>query len=134
MREAIKKLGFAGVDETAIGATIVKREYDRILHEEKRDILISSCCHSINLLIQKYFPSELQYLADVVSPMQAHCLEIKKQNPGCKTVFIGPVSYTHLDVYKRQVSDRAAVLSRKVRLQARLFQMKFHIHFFRHMT
>ena len=90
MREAIKKLGFAGVDETAIGATIVKREYDRILHEEKRDILISSCCHSINLLIQKYFPSELQYLADVVSPMQAHCLEIKKQNPGCKTVFIGP--------------------------------------------
>ena len=59
MREAIKKLGFAGVDETAIGATIVKREYDRILHEEKRDILISSCCHSINLLIQKYFPSDI---------------------------------------------------------------------------
>ena len=59
MREAIKKLGFAGVDETAIGATIVKREYDRILREEKRDILISSCCHSINLLIQKYFPSDI---------------------------------------------------------------------------
>ena len=90
MREAIKKLGFAGVDETAIGATIVKREYDRILREEKRDILISSCCHSINLLIQKYFPSELQYLADIVSPMQAHCIEIKKQHPDCKTVFIGP--------------------------------------------
>lgn len=90
MRNALMKLGFAGVEETAIGATIVKTEYERMLQEEKRDILITSCCHSVNLLIQKYFPMELQYLADVVSPMQAHCLDIKKRFPGAKTVFIGP--------------------------------------------
>ena len=90
MRRALKKLGFFDVEETAIGATIVKTEYERMLREEDRDIIITSCCHSINLLIQKYFPSSLEYLADVMSPMQAHCLDIKKRYPGAKTVFIGP--------------------------------------------
>lgn len=90
MRMALKKLGFFDVEETAIGATIVKNEYERMLREEERDILISSCCHSINLLIQKYFPSVMEHLADVLSPMQAHCREIKKRFPNVKTVFIGP--------------------------------------------
>ncbi len=90
MRGALKKLGFAEVEETAVGATIVKTEYERILREEERDIVISSCCHSVNLLIQKYFPSELILLADVLSPMQAHCLDIKRRVPNAKTVFIGP--------------------------------------------
>ena len=90
MRRALKKLGFADVEETAIGATIVKTEYERLLREEQRDIVISSCCHSINLLIQKYFPAELPYLADVMSPMQAHCADIKRRIPNAKTVFVGP--------------------------------------------
>ncbi len=90
MRRALKKLGFYDVEETAIGATIVKNEYDRILREEDRDIIITSCCHSVNLLIQKYFPSSLEYLADVMSPMMAHCADIKKRMPNAKTVFIGP--------------------------------------------
>ena len=90
MKEALCKLGFAGVEETAIGATMVKNEYERLMREEQRDIVITSCCHSINLLIQKYFPKQLQYLADVVSPMQAHCADIKKRHPEAKTVFIGP--------------------------------------------
>lgn len=90
MRKALKALGFTDAEETALGATIVKREYERILKEEKRDVLISSCCHSINLLIQKYYPAALPFLADVASPMQAHCKDIKKRYPGAKTVFIGP--------------------------------------------
>ncbi len=90
MREALKKLGFHDVEETAIGATMVKREYDRMLRDENRDIVISSCCHSINLLIRKYFPEQLPYLADVVSPMVAHCIDIKRRIPNAKTVFIGP--------------------------------------------
>ena len=90
MREAIKKLGFYDVEETAIGATIAKTEYERMLRDEHRDILISSCCHSVNLLIQKYFPALLPYLADTMSPMQAHCSDIKKRYPEAKTVFIGP--------------------------------------------
>ena len=90
MRRALKKLGFTDVEETAIGATIVKNEYERMIREEERDVIITSCCHSINLLIQKRFPECLQYLADVMSPMQAHCSDIKKRIPNAKTVFIGP--------------------------------------------
>ncbi len=90
MQAALKKLGFYDVEETAVGATIVKTEYERMLKEEERDVVISSCCHSINLLIQKHFPQALEFLADVVSPMQAHCKDIKSRIPGAKTVFIGP--------------------------------------------
>ena len=90
IKNALKKLGFYDAEETAIGATIVKREYDHMLENKSNNIIISSCCHSINLLIQKYFPSSIKYLADIVSPMQAHCLDIKSRYPNAKTVFIGP--------------------------------------------
>ena len=90
MRKALKKLGFYDVEETAVGATVVKTEYERMLKEDDRDIVISSCCHSINLLIQKHYPFALEYLADVKSPMQVHCQDIKKRIKNAKTVFIGP--------------------------------------------
>lgn len=88
--KALKKLGFAGASETAIGATIVKDEYERILRNNDREVVISSCCHSVNTLIQKYYPTALPYLAKVLSPMQAHCTRIKEEHPNAKTVFIGP--------------------------------------------
>jgi iron only hydrogenase large subunit-like protein len=90
MRSALKKLGFADAEETAIGATIVKTEYERILAAETRDVVISSCCHSVNLLVQKYFPDEIKNLADVLSPMQAHAKDIKRRHPNAKVVFVGP--------------------------------------------
>lgn len=90
MRDALKKLGFFDVEETAIGATIVKNEYERIIRDEDRDVIITSCCHSVNLLIQKYYTELLPYLANVMSPMQAHCMDIKRRYPNAKTVFIGP--------------------------------------------
>ena len=90
MRKALKQLGFYDVEETAMGATVVKTEYERMLKEDDRDIVISSCCHSINLLIQKHYPFALEYLADVKSPMQVHCQDIKKRIKNAKTVFIGP--------------------------------------------
>ena len=90
MKSALKRIGFYDVEETAVGATIVKNEYERMIDEGTRDVIISSCCHSVNLLIQKYFPEELDFLADVISPMQAHCQDIKRRYPDAKTVFIGP--------------------------------------------
>lgn len=90
MRDALKKLGFFDVEETAIGATIVKNEYERMINDEDRDVIITSCCHSVNLLIQKYYTELLPCLADVMSPMQAHCVDIKRRYPNAKTVFIGP--------------------------------------------
>lgn len=90
MEDGLKKLGFSAAEETAIGATIVKNEYERMLSEEGRNVVISSCCHSVNLLIQKYFPKALPCLADVLSPMLAHGADIKKRKPCAKVVFVGP--------------------------------------------
>ena len=105
MRRALKKLGFYDAEETAVGATIVKTEYERMLREDNRDVIISSCCHSINLLIQKYFPGALHCLADVLSPMLAHCQDIKRRMPEAKTVFIGPC------VAKKDEADHYAGLT-----------------------
>ena len=90
MINGLKKLGFYQVEETAIGATIVKKAYDEMLKEKDRDVIISSCCHSINLLIQKHYPKAKKYLANVLSPMLAHAADIKKRDPSAKVVFVGP--------------------------------------------
>ncbi len=90
LESALKQLGFARVEQTAIGATVVAREYARILEAGTQPVLISSCCQSLNLMIQKHFPLLLPYLAQVASPMLAHCRIIKEQEPEAKTVFIGP--------------------------------------------
>ena len=90
MRDGLMQLGFKGVEETAVGATIVKTEYERILREDKPNVLISSCCTSINLLMRKHYPDTLFALAPVVSPAQAHCLDMKSRMSGIRTVFIGP--------------------------------------------
>ena len=90
LSDALLKLGFAAVEETAVGATLVKREYEKAIAKKQSDVMITSCCHSVNLLIGKYYPEMMKYLLPVVSPMQAHCTDIKKRVPEAKTVFIGP--------------------------------------------
>lgn len=90
MREGLKKLGFYDVEETALGATMVKMDYERQLREKTHTVVISSACPSINLLIQKHYPDLLKFLAPTLSPMQAHCVDIKKRIPQAKTVFVGP--------------------------------------------
>jgi len=90
MEKALKELGFAGAEETAIGATIVKKQYEEMIKSKKEEVLISSCCHTVNTLIQKYYPEALPYLAHVQSPMQAHCSKLKVEHPDAYTVFIGP--------------------------------------------
>ena len=90
MKKALKQLGFYNAEETAIGATIVKKAYDEILSHDDRDVVISTCCHAVNLLVQKHFPDLVGCLADVLSPMLAHGKDIKERYPGAKVVFIGP--------------------------------------------
>ncbi|MDR2181537.1 MAG: 4Fe-4S binding protein [Treponema sp.] len=90
MESALKQLGFAGAEETAVGATIIKRRYDAMVNREDKSIVISTCCHTVNLLVQKYYPEALPCLAPFLSPMQAHSLDLKRRHPGAKTVFIGP--------------------------------------------
>ena len=90
MRQTLRQLGFFDADETAKGCEVVSREYERIMQEDEMDMLISSCCPAVVMLIQRYYPDVLLYLAPVKSPVQVHCEMLKKQHPDALTVFIGP--------------------------------------------
>ena len=90
MATMLAKLGFAETGETAMGAYLVKSEYERMVQEKRQDIIISTCCPSAVRLVQKYYPELVGCLAPVVSPMEAHARYIKEQDPDAVAVFIGP--------------------------------------------
>ena len=88
---ALKKLGFYEVRETAEGAALVTREYRKLLEEGKMKNIITTCCPSVNDLIEKYYPSLTGLMAPVVSPMVAHGRLIKSiYGADVKVVFLGP--------------------------------------------
>ena len=90
MRVLLGYLGFADAEETAMGAYMVKTEYEKIVRGGKQDVVISTCCPSIINLIRKYFPSLTGCLAPVVTPMEAHARYLKTLDPDAYVVFIGP--------------------------------------------
>ena len=70
--KALRRLGFAGVEETAIAATKVSERYGEILARGAVPNLITTCCPTINMLVEKYFPELIDQLASVPSPAVAH--------------------------------------------------------------
>ena len=90
MREALLSLGFADVEETAIGAKAVTEEYRRLLETGEFKNFITSACPAVNRMIRTYYPNALKYLAPVPSPMVAHARMLKKRDPEASVVFIGP--------------------------------------------
>lgn len=90
IRKTMQKLGFFDVYETAEGAHVVKKEYERLVKEKNSDVIISTCCHTVNLTIQKYYPELIKYMAHVKSPMQVSGDLIKDRYPDAFVVFIGP--------------------------------------------
>lgn len=88
---ALKKLGFYQVRETAEGAVYVTNEYERLIREGKMRNIITTSCPSANDLIEIYYPSLVDEMAPVVSPMIAHgkmIREVVKEE--VKIVFLGP--------------------------------------------
>ena len=89
--DALQRLGFAEVRETAEGAALVTNEYKKLVREGKMPNIITTCCPSVNDLIEKYYPDCANLMAPVVSPMIAHGRYIKKiYGPDAKVVFLGP--------------------------------------------
>lgn len=89
--DALERLGFAEVRETAEGAALVTNEYKKLVREAKMPNIITTCCPSVNDLIEKYYPECAEMMAPVVSPMVAHGRYIKKlYGPDVKVVFLGP--------------------------------------------
>ena len=91
VRAALMRLGFEDVRETSEGAAFVTAEYTKLLNEHQMENIITTCCPSVNDLIEIYYPQLIPYLAPVVSPMIAHGLLLKKElGSQVKVVFLGP--------------------------------------------
>lgn len=87
---ALKKLGFARVEETAIGAAEVSREYIKLMEQGQMKNIIATACSSVVMLIERHFPQLVKNLAPVSSPMMAHARLMREAYGDIKVVFVGP--------------------------------------------
>lgn len=87
---ALRKLGFKYIEEVSIGAELVTQEYEDIIGNSTNSEFITSCCPSVVMLIEKYYPELIPLVLPVSSPMVAHGKSIKQRYKDAYTVFIGP--------------------------------------------
>jgi iron only hydrogenase large subunit-like protein len=91
MIHALKRLGFAGVSETALGAQEVSAQAAALLAQEPNRVLASSACPTVVAWFQKHRPQYSRFLTNLLSPLLTHC-KILRQTFGADIgiVFIGP--------------------------------------------
>jgi iron only hydrogenase large subunit-like protein len=89
--QALKRLGFAGVSETALGAQQVSAQAAAALNAQPGRILFSSACPAVVSYLQKHRPEDSGFLTGILSPLLTHC-KMLRQHFGVDAglVFIGP--------------------------------------------
>lgn len=90
LKAQLKAQGFYDVEETANGAIMVSKEYNKLINEKKMRNIISTCCPAVVSLVEKEYGDLIDCLAPIVSPMIAHGKDIKKRYPNAKVVFLSP--------------------------------------------
>ncbi len=101
MIAVLKKLGFAGVSETALGAQEVSIQTAKMLNEADKGLFISSACPVIDDYIRLYKPEFAKYITPIASPALTHCGLMKDMlGDDIKIVFIGPC------IAKKNEADR----------------------------
>ena len=94
LRTAFKKIGFTDMVEVAFFADMltIKEavEFDEHV-KTKDDLMLTSCCCPMWVgMVKRVYNDLVKYVSPSVSPMIASGRVLKKLNPDCKVVFIGP--------------------------------------------
>ena len=101
MIAALKKLGFTGVSETALGAQEVSIQTAKMLNEAESGLFISSACPVIDDYIRLYKPKFVKNITPIASPALTHAGLLKDTyGENTKVVFIGPC------IAKKNEADR----------------------------
>ena len=101
MIAALKKLGFAGVSETALGAQEVSIQTAKMLNKSGAGLYISSACPVIDDYIRLYKPEFANNITPIASPALTHASLLKDTfGDDIKVVFIGPC------IAKKNESDK----------------------------
>lgn len=99
---AIRRLGFRGVSETALGAEEVSSNVAKLLADAnslkdipqlstKTNLFISTACPAVVEYINKYIPERSANLTKLSSPLLAHCRLLKTAlGEDIDVIFIGP--------------------------------------------
>lgn len=94
LRSAFKKVGFTDMVEVAFFADMLTiKEAVEFNHfvKSKDDLMITSCCCPMWVgMLKKVYEDLVTYVSPSVSPMIASGRVLKKLNPNCKVVFVGP--------------------------------------------
>ncbi len=99
---ALKKIGFAGVSETALGAQQVSAATAAYLEQAPDSIYLSSACPAAVQYIRKYLPEWTAGVVPFDSPLLAHAKMLRRQyGDDIKVVFFGPCAAkkTEADMY-----------------------------------
>ena len=107
LREAFKLLGFAGVEEVAIGADLctVEEADDFVEEVVKGDLpfMGTSCCPAWSVMAKKEFPDQANCISMALTPMVLTARMIRSQHPDAKIVFVGPCSAKKLEAMRKSV-------------------------------
>jgi len=88
---ALKKLGFAGVSETALGAQQVSAQAAALLRKNPARVLVSSACPTVVAFLQKHRAAGAELLTGLMSPLLTHCKMLRQRfGADISIVFIGP--------------------------------------------
>ena len=88
---AVRKLGFAMVNEVAFGADLVADRYKKLLAQKENKRYIATTCPALVGYVERYYPDIVDSLAPIVSPMIAAARAIRRvYGDDVKVVFIGP--------------------------------------------
>lgn len=88
---ALKKLGFAGVSETALGAQQVSAQAAALLAKNPARVLASSACPTVVAYLQRHRAQGAELLMGLLSPLLTHCRMLRQHfGTDLGIVFIGP--------------------------------------------
>jgi iron only hydrogenase large subunit-like protein len=88
---ALRKLGFDGVSETALGAQQVTLHVSLEMQKRSKEVYFSSACPAVVEYVRKYHPEEASRMASLLSPVLTHCKMLRKHfGDDTQIVFIGP--------------------------------------------
>ncbi len=94
LEDALEKAGFTSVVEVARGADITAdkeaEEFEERIGEHGEKMMTTSCCPAYVRAVKKHVPSLLPCVSDTGTPMHYTAEMVKKEDPSCIAVFIGP--------------------------------------------
>jgi iron only hydrogenase large subunit-like protein len=87
----LKRLGFAGVSETALGAQQVSAQAAAAMGSKPGQALFSSACPTVVSYLHKHRNGQSRFLTPLLSPLLTHCKMLRAAfGPEIGIVFIGP--------------------------------------------